>query len=845
MPKSSFKINKLVRLSFVILLFAAIGSNSLVDVRAQRAKESSIGAISIQTRPTTNGTTVTLSADTPLIRTQTWKDSEGFHIVLPNAWESRMNKTPRGVEVSQAGRSLEILVRTRPQATVRVQPLFNRLTLFVSGGLDTSRRETFAQATLQAPCNLRIDGLGLNVPLPCVKLEQLDTAALAPVQPPPTPQPEQAAIATSTEVAVAVPASADAVGTTPQMDTSAKYFPSPNFGAAAGEAAQKSGETAIAAATQSNAAAQAYSTNVPTIAYDDESDLPQTKIEVQDAGGGGFFAVVFSSESAVAFLGSGMLILFVFRQRSLTRNQDGETKNTSAVRAVKGGEEEPKVSDSARDVKRPAGRQPAKPTKGNQPQTLGMNPLELTLDGAQVIPAVSSTAASASSLFGEAQIKQEVSMWVKGLPYRADVVSSRAPNDRRVVEASLVEALNAPDLNGDDRARARQALEDNGFVLRRGAALLSASEVAVRAAAARALAEMNSSASVPFLLEALNDTEATVRTEVLSSIGAMKISAAIGALLEMSFHYPDTPASLLGDVLSACSFENGNEFKRWKPADRHNGAVEQSKEIASVADARELVPFTDVEALPESLDDKNLAVALAQLTDAHAEVRVSAARALGQFRVWSSIRALTSIVSSDKSAGARAAAVTSLGNINHVDVFAHLLIAFSDEAREVRAAAARSLSRLSVDRSLALVRLLELEDETIARAVARACIKTGMVSKAVDKLTNPDRRQSYEAFLLLSLLVKANETQAISDAARRCQDSETRLAALRLFGLPELSALTPETLPEMTSEPSPELPLELSTKSPHKSPPQVRAESPNPSPERGIMPLYAPKPVQS
>ena len=762
MPNYDFKINKLIRLSFVIFLFAALGSNPSVDVRAQRAAESSIGVITVLTRPTTDGTTVTLFADTPLTRTQTWKDSEGFHIVLPDAWQSRVKKAPRGVEINQVGRSLEILVRTRPQATVRMQPLFNRLTLFVSGELDTSRKHTFARSPIQEPCRPAADGPAFNVQLPCDELERLAPEALAPTRTPPSPQAEQTANAPSTAAAVTVPPVADTV-VTPPIDTSARYYPAPNFGALIGEAAQGSGEAA--ASNRPGAPGRTSSTAVPTIAYDDESDLPQAKVTIRTPEGGGFFSAVFSPGGAVALLGSGMSLLIFLRRRSLTRNQGVETKDTAAENGAKSGGADHKAGDGARDLNRPAVRRLTNLTQSNQPLTLRTDALELTLDGPQFTPDAPSTAAAASR-FGVDEIKREVSMLVKGRPYRSDVLSSRALGDRRVVEASLVEASNASDRNAGERARARRALEDYGFVLRRGAALLSAPEVAVRASAARTLAEMKSPTSVPFLLEALYDTEAAVRTEVMSSIGAMKVPSAIGALLEVAFLYPDTPVSLLGGALSACSFENSDEFETCDrlpsaPGADYDGAAEQSKEVVLASEVMGLVPSSDFEELPESLDDERFATALQHIEDANEDVRVVAARTLGQFRVMRSVRVLTSIVSSEGSARVRAAAVMGLGDLNHESVFAHLLIAFSDPARDVQAAAARSLSRLSVDRSAALVRLLEMEDETVLRDVARACIKTGMVSKAVDKLANPDRRLSYEAFLLLSLIAKSNAKKAI------------------------------------------------------------------------------------
>jgi hypothetical protein len=191
----------------------------------------------------------------------------------------------------------------------------------------------------------------------------------------------------------------------------------------------------------------------------------------------------------------------------------------------------------------------------------------------------------------------------------------------------------------------------------------------------------------------------------------------------------------------------------------------------------------EMEDLPDSVEDENLAQALSRIEDPDVKLRVGAARALGQFRTRHALTALTSIALLDLEPSVRAAAANSLGNINHESVFEHLLIAHSDESREVQAAAARSLSRLNIDRAEAFVRLLERADEQTLREVMRACIKTGMISQAVGKLASPDRRQAYEAFSLLSLLEKLKETQVLQAAIEHCQDMQARAAARAVFGL--------------------------------------------------------------
>ncbi|MBA3239801.1 MAG: hypothetical protein H0T60_01075, partial [Acidobacteria bacterium] len=107
-----------------------------------------------------------------------------------------------------------------------------------------------------------------------------------------------------------------------------------------------------------------------------------------------------------------------------------------------------------------------------------------------------------------------------------------------------------------------------------------------------------------------------------------------------------------------------------------------------------------------------------------------------------------------------------------------------------RAAAARALSRLNFDRADAYVRVIDNSDVETLGEVARACVKSGLAAQAINRLASQDRRQAYEAFSLLSLAVKAGETQPILDAVECHRDIEVRLAAIRLLGMmyePELA----------------------------------------------------------
>src|SRR5258708_31670537 len=77
-----------------------------------------------------------------------------------------------------------------------------------------------------------------------------------------------------------------------------------------------------------------------------------------------------------------------------------------------------------------------------------------------------------------------------------------------------------------------------------------------RCSAAGTLGQIGSQSSLTFLIEALHDPDSVVRNQAVESLGALKMPAAIGALLDIARRHPDIPASLLSETLSACSVES-------------------------------------------------------------------------------------------------------------------------------------------------------------------------------------------------------------------------------------------------------------------------------------------------
>src|SRR5229473_2625726 len=229
---------------------------------------------------------------------------------------------------------------------------------------------------------------------------------------------------------------------------------------------------------------------------------------------------------------------------------------------------------------------------------------------------------SEASAYGAYRVDQEVGKLVLGKPHRMDVMASRVADDRRAIEASLVKALDSHDSDEDGRRRAREALEEYGFVARQSALMLLGRDAWERSSAARTLGQIGSQSSLTFLIEALHDPDSVVRNQAVSSLGALKMPAAIGALLDIARRHPDIPASLLSETLSACSVESLGylDSPSTEPALLVDGP--NAEEVAHES-------FVNFEDLPVGAEDQALAALLAQLDSPEEEVRTQVAHQLG------------------------------------------------------------------------------------------------------------------------------------------------------------------------------------------------------------------------
>ncbi|HLM61750.1 MAG TPA: HEAT repeat domain-containing protein, partial [Pyrinomonadaceae bacterium] len=142
------------------------------------------------------------------------------------------------------------------------------------------------------------------------------------------------------------------------------------------------------------------------------------------------------------------------------------------------------------------------------------------------------------------------------------------------------------------------------------------------------------------------------------------------------------------------------------------------------------------------------------------------------------VEALAQIALYDLSSSLRSKAVNVLAEFDHESVFETILLACADPTREVRAAAARGLTKLTFDRADAWTRIAETGEEGRIVQTARAAIESGFVDMSFDRLVHPDRKYVYEAFALMALLIKAGETEKIFSTIENHRDLNVRRALL-------------------------------------------------------------------
>lgn len=213
------------------------------------------------------------------------------------------------------------------------------------------------------------------------------------------------------------------------------------------------------------------------------------------------------------------------------------------------------------------------------------------------------------------------------------------------------------------------------------------------------------------------------------------------------------------------------------------GLLPKEPAILPVFEIEKLEPAAEFTPLPMSRDEA-LISAIEQAYEEYEEdeeVRDLSLRILMAFKTRNSVEALSQLALYDLSSALRSKAVITLMELNHESVFETILLACADPTREVRASAARGLTRLGFDRADAWARIIETKEPGRIRQAARAAIESGFVARSFDRLVHHDKQAAYESFVLLALLLRANETEQIFDALRNHKNIKVKEAILHLF----------------------------------------------------------------
>lgn len=182
------------------------------------------------------------------------------------------------------------------------------------------------------------------------------------------------------------------------------------------------------------------------------------------------------------------------------------------------------------------------------------------------------------------------------------------------------------------------------------------------------------------------------------------------------------------------------------------------------------------------------------------EIRDLAVRILTRFKTRNSVEALSQVALYDISSNLRSKAVTILADFDHESVFETILLCCADPTREVRAAAARGLFRLSFDRADAWTRIAETGDDFKMRQAALAAKEADLVKRSLDRLVHQDQKIAYEAVALISLMIRAGEIKEILKAMESHHDKNVKLALLHVVGLTKEEA-TLSSLYELLEKP--------------------------------------------
>jgi hypothetical protein len=235
-----------------------------------------------------------------------------------------------------------------------------------------------------------------------------------------------------------------------------------------------------------------------------------------------------------------------------------------------------------------------------------------------------------------------------------------------------------------------------------------------------------------------------------------------------------------GNLPQNKSTSNGN---RVNAQAKTEDAIEKSPLDLPIFSIQKIQPARPFAPLPMS-NDEALMSAIEQTHEEFEddeEIRELSVKILTAFKTRNSVEALSEVALYDLSSNLRSKAVTILSEFDHESVFETILLACADPTREVKAAAARSLFRLSFDRANAWTRIAQSDEEGRIRQIARAAIEADLVERSLDRLVHEDHKIAQEAAAFTALMIKSGETKEVFNALVKHKKMNLRKAILHVI----------------------------------------------------------------
>ncbi len=273
------------------------------------------------------------------------------------------------------------------------------------------------------------------------------------------------------------------------------------------------------------------------------------------------------------------------------------------------------------------------------------------------------------------------------------------------------------------------------------------------------LGRMRTPEAIPVLAEALDDPAAETRLAAVRGLGRTALPEGAEPILQrVAGGLPEVAAPAIQDALLRCCASTPAMLLRYLPL-----ATDGIRPLLARVLGELGCPGMD----------EDLALLT---TDELAEVRASAARALGLSGSLTALNALARLVE-DPEWFVRLRAVAAVGGICDPRAIPFLIVSLCDENRLVRLRAAKALSRFE-DRHAEILRaVMATGDEYALQAFVSQIERMGAISKLIEALVDPDRKEAAEAVLLD--LLRAGAHRMLLDALSHHAQARVRTAVAR------------------------------------------------------------------